>query len=144
MRIGILIFAGVHALEVGGALDVFYKAAQLAHQPAAYQFELIGLQQGPVRASNGMLFQPTCTIDAAPHDIDTLLLPGGMQLHEKAARQRLIHWLVQRAAVVRRLRSISSGTLLRALSMVEEDLGAQIASQTARELMIIPERPIRV
>lgn len=112
MRIGVLVFPGVQMLEVSGPLDVLSEAAMQSGRPDAYQFELIALEPGPVRASNGMLIQSGSTLDTAPRDIDTLLVPGGPRVHELENDLRLRHWLVREADVVRRLASICSGALL--------------------------------
>jgi len=112
MRIGVLVFPGVQMLEVSGPLDVFSEAARLSGQPDAYSVELIALDEGMVRASNGMLFQPDSTIDSASRGIDTLLIAGGPNVQALEGSARLMHWLVRQAGAVRRLGSISSGALL--------------------------------
>lgn len=112
MRIAVLVFPGVQMLDVTGPLDVFSEGARQSGQPDAYQFDLIALEEGPIRASNGMVFQPSCTIDTAPADIDTLLVAGGPQIHELEGNQRLMQWLVRQADTVRRLGSVCSGALL--------------------------------
>jgi transcriptional regulator GlxA family with amidase domain len=195
MRIAILVFPGVQMLEVGGPFDVMSAGARLSGRLDAYRLEVISLDEKLVRASNGMTFQADWTIDTVPGDIDTLLVAGGPQVRELESNQRLMHWLVRQADVVRRIGSICSGALLLAsaglldgrratthwnasadlarrfpkvlvehnaisvrdgsryssagvtagmdlaLSLVEEDLGRDVALQVARELMMFMRRP---
>jgi transcriptional regulator GlxA family with amidase domain len=112
MRIAVLVFPGVQMLDVTGPLDVFSEGARQSGQPDAYQFDLIALDEGPITASNGMVFQPSCTIDTAPSGIDTLLVAGGPRVRELESNQRLMHWLLRQADIVRRLGSVCSGAML--------------------------------
>ena len=112
MRIAVLVFPGVQMLDVTGPLDVFTEGARQSGQPDFYQFDLIALDEGPITASNGMVFQPSCTIDTAPSDIDTLLVAGGPQIRDMEPQDRLMQWLVRQAGQVRRLGSVCSGALL--------------------------------
>jgi transcriptional regulator GlxA family with amidase domain len=136
MRIGVLVYPGVQMLEVSGPLDVFSEAAQLSGRPDAYQFELIAVDEGMIRASNGMLLQPTCTIDSLPRDIDTLLVAGGPSILAQEKNAHLMHWLVRQADMVRRLGSICSGALLLAAAGLLEQRSVtthwSISSQLAR------------
>jgi transcriptional regulator GlxA family with amidase domain len=112
MRIAVLVFPGVQMLDVTGPLDVFTEGARQSGQPDFYQFDLVALDEGPITASNGMVFQPSCTIDTAPADIDTLLVAGGPQIRDMEPHDRLMQWLVRQAGQVRRLGSVCSGALL--------------------------------
>lgn len=112
MRIAVLVFPGVQMLDVTGPLDVFTEGARQSGLPDFYQFDLVALDEGPITASNGMVFQPSCTIDTAPADIDTLLVAGGPQIRDMEPHDRLMQWLVRQAGQVRRLGSVCSGALL--------------------------------
>ncbi|WP_395406569.1 GlxA family transcriptional regulator [Pseudoduganella sp. UC29_106] len=112
MRIAVLVFPGVQMLDVSGPLDVFTEGARQSGQPDFYQFDLIALDEGPITASNGIVFQPSCTIATAPSDIDTLLVAGGPQIRDMEPQDRLTQWLVRQAGQVRRLGSVCSGALL--------------------------------
>lgn len=112
MRIALLVFPGVQMLDVAGPMDVFHEAARQAGQPGAYQFDLVALEDGPVRADNGMLFQPTATIDNFDQAVDTLLVTGSHQVQGLADNQRLLAWLQRQAGKARRLGSVCSGAWL--------------------------------
>jgi transcriptional regulator GlxA family with amidase domain len=116
MRIAVLVFPGVQMLDVTGPLDVFSEGARQSGQPDFYQFDLIALDEGPITASNGMVFQPSCTIDTAPADIDTLLVAGGPDIQQLEPKERLMQWLVRQSGAVRRLGSVCSGALLLAMA----------------------------
>ncbi len=112
MRIALLVFPGVQMLDVAGPMDVFHEAARQSRKPGTYQFDLVALEEGPVRADNGMLFQPTATIDTLDHAVDTLLVTGSHEVQAVAGNPRLAQWLQRQAAVVRRLGSVCSGAWL--------------------------------
>lgn len=112
MRIAFLVFPGVQMLDVAGPMDVFQEAARLLGQLDAYQFELVALEEGPLRASNGMLFQPTATIDTLDRAQDTLLVTGSRTVLDVAGNPRLMQWLQRQAGVVRRFGSVCSGAWL--------------------------------
>lgn len=112
MRIAFLVFPGVQMLDLAGPMDVFQEASRVSGQPDAYQFELVALEDKPVRASNGMLFQPTATIDTLDRALDTLLVTGSHGVLELAANARLMQWLQRQAGVVRRFGSVCSGAWL--------------------------------
>jgi transcriptional regulator GlxA family with amidase domain len=110
MRVAVLLFPGFQMLDVMGPIDVFSEGARQAGRPDAYSFELIAMEGGPITASNGLPLLPTCTIDTAPADIDTLLVAGSPSIESLEMTQRLLDWLQQRAACVRRLGSVCTGT----------------------------------
>ena len=112
MRIALLVFPGVQMLDVAGPMDVFHEAARQSRKPGTYQFDLVALEEGPVRADNGMLFQPTATIDTLDHAVDTLLVTGSHEVQAVAGNPRLAQWLQRQATVVRRLGSVCSGAWL--------------------------------
>jgi len=195
MRIAVLVFPGVQMLDVTGPLDVFSEGNRQSGQPDAYQLDLVGLDDGPVRAENGMVFHANYSIDNAPVDIDTLLVAGGHNVLDLETNHHLMDWLVHKAGTVRRMASVCSGALLLgaaglldgrrvtthwnvsgslarrfpqaqvehdrifirdgslytsagvsagmdlALSLVEEDLGRDVALKVARELVMFLKRP---
>lgn len=112
MRIALLVFPGVQMLDVAGPMDVFHEAARKAGRPSFYDFELVALEEGPVRADNGMLFQPTATIDTLDRAPDTLLIAGSHELKGVEDHPRLMQWLQRQALAVRRLGSVCSGAWL--------------------------------
>jgi transcriptional regulator GlxA family with amidase domain len=110
MRVAVLVFPDFQMLDVMGPIDVFSEGARQAGRRDAYSFELIGMDRTTIIASNGLPLQPTCSIDDAPDDIDTLLVAGSPSIESLDLPQRLLDWLQQRAASVRRLGSVCTGT----------------------------------
>jgi len=109
MRVAVLLFPGFQMLDVMGPIDIFSEGGRQAGRPDAYSFELIAMESGPLAASNGLQLHPTCTIDTAPEDIDTLLVAGSPSIESLDMTQRLLDWLQQRANGVRRLGSVCTG-----------------------------------
>lgn len=110
MRVAVLLFPGFQALDVMGPIDVFSEGARQAGRSNTYSFELIAMDPGPLTASNGLPLHPTCTIDNAPDDIDTLLVAGSPSIESLDMPPRLLDWLRQRSTRVRRLGSVCTGT----------------------------------
>ena len=76
MKIIMLVFPDVQLLDVAGPLDVFAEAGHQIGNRAAYSFELVALEMGPLRASNGVRLLPDATLDNASANVDTLLVAG--------------------------------------------------------------------
>jgi transcriptional regulator GlxA family with amidase domain len=112
MRIAVLVLPGVQMLDVMGPIDVFNEGARQARQRDAYQFELIATTPGPVRASNGIVFQSDSTLDSCSADIDTLLVAGGPTIATAQHDPQLLDWLRIKSRNVRRLASVCSGAFL--------------------------------
>ena len=53
MKIAMLAFPNVQLLDVAGPLDVFAEAGRQVGNRAAYSLQLVALEMGPLRASNG-------------------------------------------------------------------------------------------
>src|ERR1700732_4592594 len=54
MKVAIVIFDGVQALDVAGPLDVFAEANTFLPKHQRYKVSLVGLRAGTVTCSNGM------------------------------------------------------------------------------------------
>jgi putative intracellular protease/amidase len=80
MKVAIVIFDGVQALDVAGPMDVFAEANTFLPEHQRYQVSLVGYQAGTVTCSNGM--QVTAPYGYADFDtaFDLLLVAGGPQL----------------------------------------------------------------
>ncbi len=112
MRIGLLGFDGVNALDLIGPLEVFANAAELQalEQPRrpTYQTVVIGLRRGAFTAESGVTFRPHCDSRSAP-PLDTLIVPGGKGLREPRCNAAAAKWIGERAPKTRRVVSVCTG-----------------------------------
>jgi transcriptional regulator GlxA family with amidase domain len=76
MKIVILAPQGVQSLDVVGPAEVFWEAARRLGNPAAYQVQVMGTSDEPVRGTGALRFLPDRTIHDPDEPIDTLLVEG--------------------------------------------------------------------
>jgi transcriptional regulator GlxA family with amidase domain len=110
IRIGILGYDGVQALDVVGPADAF--AAALAETDSSapqriYDVTVIGLT-GRLVSEGGLVIQADVTADKAP-PLDTLIVPGGSGLRAPATSERAAKWILGRAPRTRRVASVCTG-----------------------------------
>jgi len=112
-----LAFPGVQVLDVMGPLEVFSRSSRWLcdegrRRSPAYEVEIVGLTRGPFRASSGVRLYADHSLADAPHDIDTLMVAGGLGVEQHRGHRALRTWLRRRARTVRRLASICTGAFL--------------------------------
>jgi transcriptional regulator GlxA family with amidase domain len=111
LRVGILGFDNVTALDLVGPADVFSTASQLnsaAESGRHYEVIIIGLSARPFRSDSGVMFKPVRTLETAPA-LDTLIIPGGHGLREPATNAKVAAWVKSRAASIRRVATVCTG-----------------------------------
>ncbi|WP_158905843.1 GlxA family transcriptional regulator [Burkholderia sp. L27(2015)] len=109
MKVAIVIFDGVQALDVAGPMDVFAEANTFLPEHQRYQVSLVGYQAGIVTCSNGM--QVTAPHSYADFDtpFDLLLVAGGPQLPDAQPRREFLKWLQDQARGATRFGSVCTG-----------------------------------
>ncbi|AET90809.1 transcriptional regulator, AraC family [Burkholderia sp. YI23] len=112
MKVAIILFDGVQALDVAGPLDVFAEAN--THLPAdqRYEVSLVGREAGLVTCSNGMqLVVPAGYLDS---DIqyDLLLVAGGPQLPDWDPPVEFLAWLRRQALGAARFGAVCNGAFV--------------------------------
>ncbi len=111
IRIGVLGYEGITALDLAGPVEVFTTAK--VKDPAGryrpcYEVVIIGLDAKPFTAESGIVFKPHTTIDKAPA-LDTLIIPGGRGLRTPVIQRRAAAWVAGRAPETRRIASVCTG-----------------------------------
>lgn len=86
MKVVVVMFDGVQALDVAGPVDVFAEANTFLPEHQRYQVSFVGLEPGIVTASNGM--QLTVPFGYADFDTqcDLLLIAGAAAARLSSAR----------------------------------------------------------
>jgi transcriptional regulator GlxA family with amidase domain len=111
IRIGILGYDGVTALDLVGPADAFSIADEIAvaqGAPPPYRIGILGLSGPRFVAESGLRFEAHSTLEAAPA-ADTFVVPGGSGLREPAANARLVGWLRANAHRCRRIACVCTG-----------------------------------
>ncbi|SAK43164.1 AraC family transcriptional regulator [Caballeronia pedi] len=112
MKVALVLFDGVQALDVAGPLDVFAEAN--THLPAhqRYEVSLVGREAGVVTCSNGMqVLVPVGYLDS---DIqyDLLLVAGGPELPDWDPPREFLAWLRRQARGAARFGSVCNGAFV--------------------------------
>ncbi len=117
--VAMFMFPDSQSLDITGPMEVFSLASRQALEDdplrdPLYALRFVAKERGPVMMASGMqvLADDACT--DLPHDIDTLLVSGGMgdAMDRMRADADIVAWLAAMAVTVRRIGSICSGALL--------------------------------
>ncbi|CAB3747483.1 HTH-type transcriptional regulator CdhR [Paraburkholderia solisilvae] len=112
MKVAIVVFDGVQALDLAGPMDVFAEANTFLPEHLKYEVFLVRGQGGPVTCSNGMqLSIPLCYAD---FDVqaDLLLIAGGPRLPDYQPRSEFLNWLKNQARGAGRFGSVCNGAFV--------------------------------
>jgi transcriptional regulator GlxA family with amidase domain len=111
MKIGVLGFEGVTALDLVGPAEAFATArvdnGDGTLHPA-YELVILGVTTKPFTAESGVVFKPHRGLDAKV-DLDTLIVPGGCGLRNTRINARITSWLRTNAPRFRRVASVCTG-----------------------------------
>lgn len=112
LRVGLLGFNGVMALDLVGPIDAFKTAGvdQADGQAGTlYETIIIGLTNKPFKSESGIAFQPDRSVANAPQ-LDTLIVPGGCGLRDPDTQKKAADWLRSRVRKTRRIATVCTGT----------------------------------
>ncbi|CAE6706173.1 HTH-type transcriptional regulator CdhR [Paraburkholderia nemoris] len=112
MKVGIVIFDGVQALDVAGPLDVFAEANTFLPEHQRYQVSLVGYEAGTVACSNGMGLSVPYGYAEFDTPFDLLLIAGGPQLPDAQPRREFLTWLQDQARGAARFGSVCNGAFV--------------------------------
>jgi cyclohexyl-isocyanide hydratase len=103
-RFGILVFPNVQQLDLTGPYEIFASARDA-------EVHLIWKEREPLRSSTGLSLMPTTTFaDCRP--LDVLCVPGGGGVNLLMEDTVVLDFLCRRAAEVRYLTSVCTGSLV--------------------------------
>jgi transcriptional regulator GlxA family with amidase domain len=109
MRVAILAFPRFQLLDVAGPADVFAEASRQLGKPRAYQVQVIGIEEGLLKSSNGLRMVVDATVATHRGPIDTLLIAGSPEIEDMAVDAQLNDWLRRQSRSVRRYGSVCTG-----------------------------------
>lgn len=106
LRIGLLGFDGVTAINLIGPLEAFSCAAGLADN--GYEVVVIGVGKLDFTTDSGIAMSAALTTNDEI-DLDTLIVPGGTSLRVTERGREIAEWIKTRTACIRRVASICTG-----------------------------------
>jgi len=109
MKVAIVVFDGVQALDVAGPMDVFAEANNFLAPQHHYQVTLVGMRPGSVRCANGLELKVETDYLHYEDQPDLLLVAGGPKLPEVCPAPSFLQWLSEKAAGSRRFGSVCNG-----------------------------------
>lgn len=111
--IELVAFPDAQLLDVTGPLQVFASAndmLRLDGRPAGYTARVVA--RAPTVVTSSGLALVADRLPARSRPVDTLMVAGGAGVHAAARDERLLAWLLQRAAMARRVASVCTGAFL--------------------------------
>jgi len=111
LRVGLIGYDGVQALDIIGPSDAFTIAeieSDNGQRRPCYEVIVIGITNKPFRAESGIYFQPHTTLRNAP-TLDTLIIPGGRGARIGKSGNLIAKWISSRAKRIRRIASVCTG-----------------------------------
>ncbi len=112
MKVAIVVFDGVQALDVAGPLDVFAEANANLSEHQRYEVTLVGSKAGTVTCSNGMqLSVPSAFADSLAQ-FDLVLVAGGPSLPDYRPPEEFLKWLQTQSYGAARFGSVCNGAFV--------------------------------
>src|SRR5256885_7130357 len=111
LRVGLIGYDGVQALDIIGPSDAFTIAeieGDNGQRRPCYEVIIVGITNKPFRAESGVSFQPHTTLRYAP-TLDTLIIPGGRGARIGQSSSLIAKWISSRAKRIRRIASVCTG-----------------------------------
>jgi transcriptional regulator GlxA family with amidase domain len=112
MKLTLVVFDGVQALDVAGPLDVFAEANLLLPKKDHYEITLVGERPGSVVCSSGMEFKVHYDYPNFHEESDLLLVAGGPRVPEYKPDPEFLTWLNARAQGAKRFGAVCNGVFL--------------------------------
>ncbi|WP_069885873.1 GlxA family transcriptional regulator [Streptomyces luteocolor] len=137
-RVVIAVFPDVDLLDVTGPAEVFALANRETAGRAGYEVRLAGPAAGPVRTSAGVRILADLSFDEVGEDVDTLLVPGAVDMTDEGPVARVdpdvVAWVKDTARHARRVASVCVGAHLLAAAGLLDGKTATTHWSTAAQL----------
>ncbi len=112
MKLTLVVFDGVQALDVAGPLDVFAEANLLLPKKDHYVTTLVGERGDSVVCSSGIAFKVHCDYASFDDQSDLLLVAGGPRLPTYRPDPAFVAWLNKAAQAAGRFGAVCNGVFL--------------------------------
>ncbi|WP_244653696.1 GlxA family transcriptional regulator [Pseudomonas lutea] len=111
-RIALVVFAGAQSLDITGPMDVFAEANRFILPEHHYQLEVVGIDQGLMKCSNGLLIMADRHYSEVTQGYDLLLCVGGPDLPLMNLSSDFSRWLASLSRTCCRFGSICNGAFM--------------------------------
>lgn len=137
-RVVIAVFPDVDLLDVTGPAEVFALAGRETAGRAGYQVRIAGPVAGEVRTSVGVRLVADLGFDEVRGQVDTLLVPGAVDMTDDGPRARIdadvVEWVKATAPHARRVASVCVGAHVLAAAGLLDGKTATTHWSTAAQL----------
>ncbi|WP_019357388.1 GlxA family transcriptional regulator [Streptomyces sp. AA1529] len=137
-RVVIAVFPDVDLLDVTGPAEVFALANRESGGRADYRVRLAGPDAEPVATSAGVRLLADLTFAEVGASVDTLLVPGAVDLHPDGpvarVEERVVEWVRDTAPYARRIASVCVGAHVLAAAGLLDGRRATTHWSTAAQL----------
>jgi transcriptional regulator GlxA family with amidase domain len=111
-RIAIVAFPGVTLLDISGPAQVFAELQEIELSSASYSLSYLSTSGGLVPTDVGMMVDTAPISSVRPHQVDTLVIPGGPGIWELRQDSDLMDWICQVLPKARRIASVCLGAFV--------------------------------
>lgn len=112
MKVALVVFDGVQALDVAGPMDVFAEANALLPHHKRYEVTLVGVTPHSVTCSNGMHVGVHVDYRNYRDECDLLLMAGGPRAPGLQPDPDFLAWLHDKALTAQRFGAVCNGVFL--------------------------------
>jgi transcriptional regulator GlxA family with amidase domain len=117
--IAFVLFDDALALNIAGPAEVFGSANRLSDENTPlYDLIYLSTAGGLIRTSSGVSIDTQSLASVCVHELDTIVVVGGVNVFEAMRDQMLIDWIAHAAKVARRMCSVCTGAFLLAAAHV--------------------------
>jgi transcriptional regulator GlxA family with amidase domain len=111
-RVVIVAFPGVTLLDISGPAQVFAELQEIEPATASYSLSYLSASGGLVRTDVGMMVDTAPISSVRPHEVDTLVIPGGPGIWELRQDATLMNWILEVLPKSRRIASVCLGAFV--------------------------------
>src|ERR1700676_4189632 len=105
-------FEGMGLLDLTGPMTVFWSASKFMEERGRYARHTVSLDGGPILTAEGVTIETTPISQFEGVEIDTIVVPGPVEMEPPLADRRLVDWLAAQAPMARRTASVCAGAFL--------------------------------
>ena len=101
-------------LDLTGPMTVFWSASKFMVERGrhGYARHTVSLDGGPILTAEGVTIETTPISQFEGVEIDTIVIPGALEIEPTLADRRLVDWLAAHAPMARRTASVCAGAFL--------------------------------
>lgn len=104
-----VVFPGVTLLDISGPAQVFAELREIELPAASYSLCYLSSSGGSVPTDVGMMIDTAPISSVPPHQVDTLVIPGGPGIWALRQDTVLMNWISRTLAGARRIASVCLG-----------------------------------